>query len=214
MKRIYIVDDHPIVRVGIIQLISQENDFEICGQAGNYFISMKEILSLKPDIVVVDISIEGGNGIDLITNIRMHLRNLLILVFSMHDEKFFAERAINAGAQGFLMKQEPSEKIVAALRIILTGSIYLSDFMKEQILNKLIGKKSMETSLCLEKISNREMVIFKLMGEGYKPGQIAEKINLSVKTIDSYIQRIKIKLKIKTASELTRKAIQWNKYLD
>lgn len=214
MQKVYIVEDHPVTRVGITQLLSRENDFEVCGQTGNYGKVLNEIKKSKPHIALLGMSIRCGSEIDLIKDIKKENSEILILIFSTLDERFYAERVIAAGANGFLMKHESSEKLVEALRSVLLEKLYLSDQMKNILIKKLAGMKSDYQYSLYENLSNREIQIFKLLGEGYKPGEIAVKIDLSIKTIDTYLQRIKVKLKTHTASELTRKAIKFNRRIN
>ncbi|MBM4137540.1 MAG: response regulator transcription factor [Nitrospira sp.] len=209
---IFIVDDHPIVRQGLTQLINNEADLMVCGQAEDAHTAMEGIAAGYPDMVIVDLSLQGTygtNGIDLIKNIKVHYPNLYILVLSMHDEYLFAERAIRAGAKGYVIKNEATEILIAAIRRVLSGRIYLNDRMSESILNRFLSSTPRAYDLFIENLSNRELEVFQLIGQGWGTRQIAEKLHLSVKTIETYRENIKVKLNLKDASEMLRQAIQW-----
>lgn len=207
--KILVVDDHPIVRQGLSLLINQEEDLQVCGEAENAHEALNAIESLEPDMAIVDISLEGVNGVELIKNIKARFPGLLILVLSMHDESLYAERALRAGANGYIMKQEANEKVMEAIRQVLAGEIYVSDKLASKMLHQFVAGKSTPDGSLVQRLSDRELEVFQLIGQGHGTRQIAEELHLSVKTIESYRAHIKDKLKLKNATELVRYAIQW-----
>ncbi len=209
--RILVVDDHPILRRGLSMVIDQEPDLMVAGEAENAQIALEKIEALKPDIVIVDISLPGVDGIELLKTIKLRHKDLPALVVSMHDEFLFAERALRAGARGYIMKQEAVENVLTAIRKVLNGEIFVSDKITTKMLETLISGDSKTKSLSspLDLLSNRELTVFHLIGQGFKTSQIADKLNLSVKTIESYRSHIKEKLKLETGSDLMKCAIQW-----
>jgi DNA-binding NarL/FixJ family response regulator len=205
--RVFIVDDHPIVRQGLAQLLEQEEDLTVCGEAPSAKAALESIEKTHPDIAIVDILLKDLNGIELVKKIKAQWSDLLVLVMSMHDESLYAERALRAGARGYIMKEEATDKMLTAIRKVLQGDIYLSDEMVSRILHRLAdGKK--EGSL-LDRLSDRELEVFHLIGEGLGTRQIAERMNVSVKTIESYRAHIKDKLKLSASTEVVRQAVQW-----
>ena len=209
--RIFIVEDHPLVRDGLTQLIQQQTDLEVCGGTDSAGKALEAAAQLKPDMVIVDISLKEGNGIELIRDLKAQHDRLPILVFSMHDETFYAERALRAGARGYLSKQASSDEILQAVRQVLHGEIHLSNEMMIRIIEKAVSKPEGLQTSPIEQLSDRELEVFQWIGQGLRPRQIAEEMNLSVKTIESYFARLKQKLNLKSASELTRHAIQWQR---
>jgi DNA-binding NarL/FixJ family response regulator len=209
--KILVVDDHPILRRGLSMVIDQEPDLMVAGEAEDAQIALEKIESLKPDIVIVDISLPGVDGIELLKTIKLRYKDLPTLVVSMHDEFLFAERALRAGARGYIMKQEAVENLLTAIRKVLNGEIFVSDKITTKMLETLIsGDSKIKTvSSPLDLLSNRELTVFHLIGQGFKTSQIADKLNLSVKTIESYRSHIKEKLKLETGSDLMKCAIQW-----
>lgn len=205
--KVFIVDDHSIVREGLTQLINREKDLEVCGESASASDALKAVKDCKPEIIIVDLSLEDGSGIRLIENLMYTYDNLLILVYSMHDESTYAERCLRAGAKGYITKQEPSEKIVPAIRTVLNGEIYLSKKLGARLLNKLLTKKA-GISEPLEHLSNREMEVYQLLGQGLKKREIAEKLNLSIKTIDNYVEHIKAKMDLRDTHEVILHAIK------
>ncbi|MHC4159179.1 MAG: response regulator [Planctomycetota bacterium] len=208
-SKVLIVDDHPIVRQGLAELIGHEDDFTVCGQAEDAHQAMKAIKELKPDMVIVDISLKETSGMELIKDINVQYPNLAILALSMHDESLYAERAIRAGAKGYIMKAEATEKVITAIRKILSGDIYLSEPMAAKLIHKLVGGKIEVGTSAMDRLSDRELEVFRLIGKGYGTRQIAEKLHLSVKTIDTYRAHIKEKLNLTNAAELLQYAIRW-----
>ncbi|NLT75313.1 MAG: response regulator transcription factor [Planctomycetes bacterium] len=207
--RIVIVDDHPIVRQGLAQLIDQEDDLHICGQAEDAHEAMQAIRELNPDLVIVDISLRTTSGIDLIKDIKTQFPALPVLTLSMHDEALYAERALRAGARGYIMKQEAPEEVVAAIRRVLAGTTYVSQGMAAKMVNKIVAGPGEEGASPVDRLSDRELEVFRLIGEGYGTREMAEKLYLSVKTIETYRAHIKEKLNLQDANQLLRAAIRW-----
>jgi DNA-binding NarL/FixJ family response regulator len=209
-SRILVVDDHPIVRQGLALLINQEADLLVCGEAEEAMGAMHVLASSKPDILIVDISLNGPDGIDLLKNIRSVYPTMPVLILSMHDESIYAERALRAGANGYIMKQEATEKVLVALRRILGGEIYVSDRIANKMLKHYITGSGTLRPSSIADLSDRELEVFRLIGDGHGTRQIAEELHLSVKTVESYQAHIKEKLSLRSARELMQHAIQWN----
>jgi len=207
--RIVIVDDHPIIRRGLADFINQAEDFEVCGEASDAHQAIEMITSLKPDVAVVDISLKEINGIELIKHLRTRNAKLPMLVLSMHDETLYAERALRAGARGYVMKQEPPETVISAVRKILTGEIYVSEKMSSRLIARMADGNANGTGSPLERLSDRELEVFQLIGQGLRTRQIAERLCLSIKTIESYREHIKHKLDLQNSTELFQHALQW-----
>jgi DNA-binding NarL/FixJ family response regulator len=210
--RVLLVDDHPIVRQGLTQLINRQGDLEVCGEAEDAFAAEEAAAALKPDLAVVDISLKDKDGIDLIKILKARHPQLPILVFSMHEESTYAERALHAGASGYIMKQEGTENLVAAVRRILSGRIYLSEDMESRILQAAVRAGPAKPASLLERLSDRELQVFELTGQGLGTRQIAEKLFLSVKTVETYRAQIKRKMNLNTGMELIKLAIQWHEF--
>jgi len=208
-RTVLIVDDHPIVRQGLAMLINQEQDLVVCGQAEDAHEAMRAVRESEPDMVIVDISLKETSGVELIKDLQVQHPDLPILTLSMHDEAVYGERALRAGARGYIMKQEATEKVVTAIRRVLEGEIYVSDGMAAKMVSKLIGGAGKKTGSPVERLSDRELEVFRMLGEGYNTREMAEKLHLSVKTIETYRAHIKDKLGLQDASELLRSAIQW-----
>jgi DNA-binding NarL/FixJ family response regulator len=208
-RRIFLVDDHPVTRQGIGVLIDQEHDMTICGEAGTAAAAFERIQEAKPDLVVADLTLKVGSGLELIKNLRAVLPDLRVLVLSMHDERIYAERVLRAGALGYVMKQEASDKLLVAIRRVLTGKLFLSDAVKDRMVYRLVSVKPAEATFPIDTLSDREMEVFKLLGNGFSTRQIAEQLHLSVKTIDSYREHLKTKLRQPDSTSLVQHAIQW-----
>jgi DNA-binding NarL/FixJ family response regulator len=206
---ILIVDDHPIVRQGLTELVNHENDLIVCGQAEDANQAMKAVKELKPDIVIVDISLKETSGMELIKDLNVQYPKLPLLALSMHDESLYAERVLRAGAKGYIMKAEATEKVIMAIRKILSGEIYISDKMASKMMRKLVGGSSEINASPVELLSDRELEVFQLIGKGFGTRQIAERLYLSVKTIETYRAHIKEKLNLEDSAALLRYAIQW-----
>lgn len=207
--RILIVDDHPLLRKGVSQLINNERDLMVVGEAEDAHKALTAIETSKPDVALIDISLGGTSGIELLKNIKVRFPKLMVLVLSMHDESVYAHRALRAGASGYIMKQEGTEKVLTALRKILNGEVYLSERLGTRMLNTLVGGRASLTSSPIEELSDRELEVFSLIGQGQGTRPIAEKLHLSIKTIESHRAHIKEKLNLQTATELVHHAIQW-----
>jgi len=208
-RAIMIVDDHPVMREGLIQLLAQEEDLRICGQHEEASRAFEAIGHLKPDVVLVDLALKGGSGgLELIKNVKANYPKVLLLVLSMHEESTYAERALRAGASGYVMKQEASENILLALRTVLNGGIYLSDKMSAKFMHQLVGGRTLNGGSLVESLSDRELEVFDLIGQGRATREIAEQLHLSVKTIESHRAHIKEKLNLRSATELVHRAIQ------
>src|SRR5271154_5309674 len=208
-KTVFVVDDHPIVRQGLTLLINQEADLAVCGEAEEMHSALPAIQSARPDILIVDISLNGPDGLDLLKNIRLKYPTLPVLILSMHDESIYAERALRAGANGYIMKQEATEKVLVALRRILGREIYVSERIANKMLQHYIGGAAVTRSP-IAGLTDRELEVFRLIGDGHGTRQIAEELHLSVKTVESYQAHIKEKLSLHNARELVQHAIQWN----
>jgi DNA-binding NarL/FixJ family response regulator len=206
---ILIVDDHPIVRQGLAELVNHEDDIEVCGQAEDAHQAMKAIKEFKPDMAIVDISLKETSGMELIKDLNSQYPNLPVLALSMHDESLYAERALRAGARGYIMKAEATEKVIMAVRKILGGEIYISDKMASKMMRKLVGGNKDVSTSPVERLSDRELEVFQLIGKGYGTRQISERLFLSIKTIETYRAHIKEKLNLADAAELLQYAIQW-----
>jgi len=207
--RVFLVDDHPIVRQGLTLLINQEPDLEVCGEAESAWSVGAALAALSPDVLVLDISLNGPDGIDLLKNIRLTDANLPILVLSMHDESVYAERALRAGANGYIMKQEATEKVLVAIRRILQREVYMSDRMASRMLRQMVSKSAIPQAASIASLSDRELEVFRLIGDGHGTREIAEALHLSIKTVESYQAHIKDKLALPSARALVQRAIEW-----
>ncbi len=210
--RIVLVDDHPMLLRGIADLINGEPDLEVVGEAATFQEAMALVTKVKPGLIVIDVSLDGNNGIELMKNLSGRDGSPLILAYSMHDESIYAERALRAGAKGYVMKQADPEVLLAAIHQILKGKIYLSEQMSERLLGKLVGAGSTTatTAWPIDKLSDRELEVLQLLGQGMGTSQIADKLCLSVKTIETYREHLKQKLNLANGQELLRYAIEWS----
>jgi DNA-binding NarL/FixJ family response regulator len=209
-RKVLVIDDHPIVRAGLAQLINREPDLAVCGDAEEMHAALRNISELKPDILIVDISLNGPDGLDLLKTIRSNDPNLPVLILSMHDESIYAERALRAGANGYIMKQEATERVLVALRRILNREIYVSDRVANQMLRQCVGGGAAATKRSpLDELSDRELEVLRLIGEGQGTRQIADGLHLSIKTVETYQGHLKEKLGLKNSRELMQYAIQW-----
>jgi len=207
MTRILIVDDHPLVRTGFAQLIGDCADLEVCGEAGDMAEALRQIDATSPDLAIIDLSLAGGSGLDLIERIRSRDKDILMLVASMHDETLYAERVLAAGARGYINKQEAQDSIIRAIRQVLSGKVYLSQQMTDRLLSGMVNSNGEKRDI--DSLSNRELQVFELIGEGVSSSQIAEQLNLSIKTIETHQAHIKKKLGLGSAHELNQRAIRW-----
>ena len=207
--KVFLADDHPIVREGLKTLIERRQDFVVCGQAEDAKGALKGVKESDPAVVITDISLKESDGLELTKDLKARYPDLPIIVLSMHEESTYCERALRAGAQGYLMKEIASEEVIDALDTVLKGELFISDTMAKRFLHKMVGGKAAEIVSPVESLSDRELEIFKLIGEGFKASQIAERLHLSVKTVETYRARIKEKLDLADASELLQFAIKW-----
>ncbi|HTS25381.1 MAG TPA: response regulator transcription factor [Bryobacteraceae bacterium] len=205
---VLLVDDHPIVRQGLTQLINQEPDLVVCGYAEDGNGALSEIAAHRPDIVILDISLKGPDGLVVLKDIRAIDASLPVLVLSMHDESIYAERALRAGANGYIMKQVATERVLEAIRRIRAGEVYVSDQISRRLLRQIVSGPSQKGSP-IESLTDRELEVFRLIGKGLGTREIAEDMQISVKTVETYQAHIKEKLSLKNARELVQHAIQW-----
>jgi DNA-binding NarL/FixJ family response regulator len=206
---ILIVDDHPMMREGLAQLIEHESDLCVAGQADNAAQALQAIGTLLPDLALVDISLPDKNGIELIKDLQTLHPQLPVLVVSMHDETLYAERVLRAGARGYIMKQEGGKKLMQAIRHVLHGQIYVSERMSAKILEIFSGRRAESVKSAVECLSDREFEVFQLIGQGQGTRQIAEHLHLSIKTVEVHRANIKRKLELKNATDLVRYAVRW-----
>lgn len=205
--RILLVEDHPVFIVGLKELIDQEADLQVCGEASDVNEAWKQIERLRPDMVIVDITLKGRNGIELVRDLNTHEKSLPVLVLSMHEESLYAERALAAGARGYIMKQETSTSIVQAIRCVLGGEIYVGKNLMRTILSRFANQPDPSITP-IEKLTDRELEVLEAIGKGLTTKQIAARLNLSTKTIGTYRERIKEKLGLQNAFELIHQAVR------
>ena len=208
-SKVLLVDDHPITRQGIKELLDQQPGLVVCAETDNAAEASGLVSKYSPDLAIVDISLKTTNGIELTKNLMAQAPKLPVLIVSMLDETLYAERALRAGAKGYLMKEEAGEKLVAAIGRVLQGEIYVSERVSELMLSRYAGKQRPADRFGVDQLTDREMEVFQLLGNGFSTQQIAQKLGLSAKTIDSYREQLKTKLKLKTGSDLLRHAINW-----
>src|SRR5207248_394313 len=208
-KRIVIVDDHPLFRKGLEQLIHSEEAFAVCGEADNASEAMEVIRKLHPDLVIVDLSLPGANGIELIKNIRAEFPKLPILVLSMHEESLYALRALRAGAEGYVMKHEAMANVIHAIHEVFNGRPYLSPAMAAQVITKFAHRQPEGETDAVERLSDRELEVLELIGKGKDVREIAKLLHLSPKTVETHRAHIKDKLDLKNSREVARFALQW-----
>ena len=208
--KVFIVDDHPIVREGLAQMIRREPDLTVCGEAEDAQNALQMIHTAKPDILIVDISLHGPDGLDLLKSVRAKDPTLPVLILSMHDECIYAERSLRAGANGYIMKQEATENVLVALRRILNREVYVSPQIANKMLQRFVSAGAVHGKHSpLSELSDRELEVLRLMGEGHSTRQIADALHLSVKTVESYQAHLKEKLALKNSRELVQYAVQW-----
>jgi DNA-binding NarL/FixJ family response regulator len=210
-SRIFLVDDHAMFREGLRQLIDRETDLMVCGDAAQPDEAMEQIRKLKPDLAIVDISLEGGNGIDLVKAVKSEFEEMPVLIVSMHDETLYAERALRAGAMGYVMKQEPAKTVKTAIRKVLGGDMHLSEKMASSVITKFMHGSDDLPPSPLEKLSDRELEVFQMLGMGKGVRQIAEEMDVTVPTVNSFRNRIKEKLQLKSSTEVMLHAIHWSR---
>lgn len=208
-SRVLIVDDHPAVREALAVRIAQQPDLEVCGEADDTSAALQLLDEIQPDVVVVDISLKTGNGIDLIKRIKDRNNRVRMLVWSMHSESLYAGRALRAGAMGYVNKDQATDKIVEAIQKVLEGRIYLSDVVAQTMLRRAVRGVQEATRAPVEELADRELEVFRLIGRGVKTTEIAERLHLSVKTVETYRDRIRKKLNLQHGTELAHYATQW-----
>jgi len=206
---VLVVDDHALVRRGLSTLIGSEPDLVVCGEAADPTEALARLHAQQPDLMIVDLSLQNGHGLDLIRQVRARDERVRVLVLSMHDESLFAERALRAGAHGYINKQEATDKVVHAIRQVLGGKVYLSGAMTERMLQRATDGDVLDVQSPSERLSDRELTVFQMIGEGVGTREIAERLRLSIKTIETYREHIKAKLGLKNSTELGRHAAQW-----
>jgi DNA-binding NarL/FixJ family response regulator len=207
--KIYLVEDHPIFRHGLRDFIEDEPDMQVCGEAEEIGTAWDEILRLEPDLVLVDISLKGRNGLELVKSLSGWKKELPILVLSTHEENLYAERSLRAGARGYIMKHEATDRVIKGIRAVMRGEIYVSPRIASSLLLKTVGEHSTPPLSLEESLSDRELEVFGLFGKGMTTKEISDRLSLSPKTISTYRDRIKEKLGIKNTPELIRDAVQW-----
>jgi len=208
--KVFLVDDHPLVREWLASLINQQADLQVCGETDSAAKALQMIGEVNPEIAVVDLSLEGGSGLELIKDIRASHSNVRVIVLSMHDEALYAERALRAGARGYIMKREATKRVLQAIRAVLGGKLYLSDKMAMMMAEKFVEGRPGRPGSVIENLSDRELEVFQLLGHGYGTRQIAEQLHVSIKTVQAFCARIKEKLKLSSAAELLRQALRWH----
>jgi DNA-binding NarL/FixJ family response regulator len=213
-KAVFLVDDHPLVREWLTNLIHQQGDLAVCGEADNAPAAMQAILTLKPDVAIVDISLKDSSGIELIKDLKRCSPGVAVLVLSMHEESHYVERALRAGARGYIMKRETTRKVIAAIRQVLQGKLYVSEEIAAAMAAQFVEGKTLATHSPAEQLSDRELEVFELLGRGRGTRQIAEMLRVSVKTVQAYCARIKEKLNLASATELVREAVRWHEGKD
>jgi DNA-binding NarL/FixJ family response regulator len=208
-SRVLLVDDHPIVREGLARVIDQEADLVVCGTAVNSREALTAVEQSKPDIAVVDVSLDGSHGIDLVKDLKVRHPDLAVVMLSMHDETLYAERALRAGAKGYVMKREPPQRLLQALRKVLQGGLCFSEDVTARMLERVSRAQSKEVPLPLERLSDRELEVLELIGNGHTTRQIADELHVSMKTVQAHREHLKEKLELPDATSLARYAVHW-----
>jgi len=208
-KRILVVDDHPMMRAGLTQLISKQPSMEVCCEAGSPADAMASIPCCIPDLIIADLTMKGGGGLEFIKDARARFENIPILVVSMHDERVYAERALRAGASGYIMKEESAEHLVSAIQRVLDGGVYLSETMSSRVLKSMSGTNVRNPDSPLQKLTDREFEIFQYIGRGNTTDEIAKQLHISPRTVDVHRAQIKEKLNLKSGTALVHYAVQW-----
>jgi DNA-binding NarL/FixJ family response regulator len=209
-SRVFIVDDHPLVREGLTNLINGQDDLVVCGDAKDSAGVIRGFTKAQPDIAVIDISLENESGLELIKRLHQQFSHVALIVLSMHDEALYAERSLRAGARGYVMKHETSKSVLACIRRVLEGGVYVSERIVNRMALRLGGSRELLAKSPVERLSDRELEIFRLLGQGRTPSQIAGDLNLSLKTVQAYCARAKEKFGVTSLTELLRAAIQWD----
>jgi DNA-binding NarL/FixJ family response regulator len=209
-SRIFIVDDHPLVREGLTNLINGQDDLIICGEAKDSAQALDGIMKARPDVALIDISLENQSGLELVKQLRNQFPHVALIVLSMHDETLYAERVVRAGARGYVMKHETSKSVLASIRRVLEGGVYVSERIVNRMARRVSSTREPAASSPVERLSDRELEIFRLLGQGRTTSQIAEDLNLSLKTVQAYCARAKEKFGVTSLTELLRAAIRWD----
>jgi DNA-binding NarL/FixJ family response regulator len=207
--KLYIIDDHPIMVQGLKELIENQRDLKVVGSTDDWHVALDQVKKLNPDLIILDVTLKDANGIEVLKNLKIHVPHVKILMLSMHDENLYAMRSLKAGAQGYIMKQEAVEKVLGAIRQVLAGEVYLSESMSKRTMFQLLGRGGSRSGSPLEDLSDRELEVFTLIGQGCTTRQIAEKLHLSIKTVETHRAHIKEKLNLKNSTELVQHAIHW-----
>ena len=208
-SRVFIVDDHTMFREGLRQLIERESTMTVCGDAPDATEALNGIRTSKPDVVIVDISLAGASGLDLIKDIKAEFEDLPVLVVSMHDESLYAERALRSGAMGYVMKHEPAKTVKAAIQKVLGGDMHLSEKMSSAVINRLMRGQTDQPKSPMEMLSDRELDVFRLLGQGKGVRQIGDELGVTIPTVNSFRNRIKEKMQLKSSTEVMLHAIKW-----
>jgi len=209
-SRVFIVDDHPLVREGLTNLINGQDDLIVCGEAKDFPQTINRIVKARPNVALIDISLENESGLELVKQLRSQFPQVALIILSMHDEGLYAERALRAGARGYVMKHETSKSVLASIRRVLRGGVYVSDRVVNRMARRLTSSREPVASSPLERLSDRELEIFRLLGQGRTTSQIAGDLNLSLKTVQAYCARAKEKFGVTSLTELLRAAIRWD----
>jgi len=208
--RIFLVDDHPLVREWLTNLINQQGDLMVCGECESAPQALQAIGEIRPDIAIVDISLKDSSGVELIKNLKLAHPDIAVLVLSMHEESLYAERALRAGARGYVMKRETTRKVIEAIRTVLAGRLFVSETIKDALASRVVKGGNTTSQSPVELLSDRELEVFQMLGQGQGTRQIAENMRVSVKTVQAYCARMKEKMSLNNATELLREAIRWN----
>jgi DNA-binding NarL/FixJ family response regulator len=209
-RSVFIVDDHPLVREGLTNLVNSQSDLIVCGEAKDSAEAIAGITKARPDVAIIDISLTNESGLELIKHLVRQFPQVALIVLSMHDEALYAERALRAGARGYVMKHETSKSVLASIRQVLAGSVYVSERIVNRMALRLTSSRRSVASSPVERLSDRELEIFRLLGQGRSPSEIAGDLKLSLKTVQAYCARAKEKLGVTSLTELLRAAIQWD----
>jgi DNA-binding NarL/FixJ family response regulator len=207
--RVFLVDDHPLVREGLTNLINEQNDLIVCGEAEDSAGAITGIAKTRPDVVLVDISLKNESGLELVKNLESQFPLVALIVLSMHDEALYAERALRAGARGYVMKRESTKSVLASIRRVMEGGVYVSERVVNSMARRFSSSPKQAESSPVERLSDRELEIFRLLGQGRTTAQIAEDLHLSLKTVQAYCARAKEKFGVSSLGELLRAAIRW-----
>ncbi|HTT82593.1 MAG TPA: response regulator transcription factor [Rhizomicrobium sp.] len=210
VSKVFLVDDHPLVREWLTTLLNHLADLQVCGEASGAEKALEGMRATQPDIAIIDLALPEGSGLALIKSIKAEFPGIAVVVLSMHDERFYAERAFRAGARGYVMKGESTSSIAAAIRDVLAGNLYLSPRMHTVFAERFAEGDLASLHAPVKKLSDRELEVFRLLGQGYETRRVAQSLNVSIKTVQAYCARIKEKLQLANASELLREAIRWN----